>query len=526
MQGHKAYSEKLFTSFQLSSRVPATNFYRRLKEELDLNFIRKQTQVYYGREGQSSIDPVVFFKLILVGYLENLNSDRKIIDHCSMRLDILYFLGYDIDEELPWHSTISRTRQLYGEEVFRSLFKKVLGLCVSKGMVSGKRQAIDSAYIKANASMDSVAEKALSNEVLADAEIYADELQDDERRDKQQLTVSEQKKQEVEQHHDWKIKEYKTQHKLSTNKDGEVDEFGNLIRPKYLSNHTHYSTTDPDARISVKPGKPRQFNYSAQTVVDTSSHVITNIVADYSDKRDSQSLPLAISQAKQQLSENGLTIHEVLADAAYSSGESLKYLEENNLIGYIPNFGQYKPIREGFTFNETQNQYECEQGNKAILPYRKTVTDSRGYTKKIYRSDNSKCKTCPLRTACIGKSDFKKIEESIDKPYYDRMHERLQTDKAKRLKKLRSSTVEPVLGTLINFMGMRRIWTRGIAGAGKFMLGAAAAYNLKKWMNYQAKKVKTGAMKKLREELSALKTHLTQQFFMSYKPSSFSTVKM
>ena len=106
MQGHKAYSEKLFTSFQLSSRVPATNFYRRLKEELDLNFIRKQTQAYYGSEGQSSIDPVVFFKLILIGYLENLNSDRKIIAHCSMRLDILYYLGYDIDEELPWHSTI------------------------------------------------------------------------------------------------------------------------------------------------------------------------------------------------------------------------------------------------------------------------------------------------------------------------------------------------------------------------------------------------------------------------------------
>ena len=155
-----------------------------------------------------------------------------------------------------------------------------------------------------------------------------------------------------------------------------------------------------------------------------------------------------------------------------------------------------------------------------------TVTDSRGYTKKIYRSDNSKCKICPLRTACIGKSDFKKIEESIDKPYYDRMLERLQTEKAKRLKKLRSSTVEPVLGTLINFMGMRRVWTRGIAGAGKFMLGAAAAYNLKKWMNYQGRKVKTGAMKKLREELSALKAHLTQQIFSSSAPSNFLTVKM
>jgi hypothetical protein len=74
------------------------------------------------------------------------------------------------------------------------------------------------------------------------------------------------------------------------------------------------------------------------------------------------------------------------------------------------------------------------------------------------------------------------------------MHQRLQTNYAKRLKKLRSSTVEPVLGTLINFMGMRRIWTRGIAGATKFMLGAAIAYNLKKWMRYKPPVRKTAAM--------------------------------
>ena len=145
MQGQKDYQEKLFNSFQLSERVPSDNFYRRLKSELDLNFLYSSTKQYYGSEGQRSIDPVVFFKLILVGYLENLNSDRKIINHAGLRLDILFFIGYDIDEELPWHSTLSRTRSLYGEEIFKELFKKVLSLCVHKGMVGGKRQAIDNA---------------------------------------------------------------------------------------------------------------------------------------------------------------------------------------------------------------------------------------------------------------------------------------------------------------------------------------------------------------------------------------------
>jgi len=112
--------------------------------------------VYYGDKGQKSIDPIVFFKLCLVGYLENIISDRALIQHSSMRLDILYFLGYDIDEELPWHSTISRTRQLYPETIFEQVFTKILSMCVDKGMVSGHTQAIDSAPVKANASMDSL----------------------------------------------------------------------------------------------------------------------------------------------------------------------------------------------------------------------------------------------------------------------------------------------------------------------------------------------------------------------------------
>lgn len=492
MQGKKQYTEKLFASFQLSERVPKHNFYRRLKQELDLNFLYKATHRYYGNEGQKSIDPVVFFKLLLVGYLENLNSDRKIIEHCTMRLDILFFLGYDIDEELPWHSTLSRTRQLYGEDVFLELFKSVLSLCVSKGMVSGKRQAIDSAYIKANASMDSVVEK----QILEDAKTFAHELTANDE------TVSTKKKKEVEAHHQWKTQAYKKQpqgrKKTSQDTfDDERDEDENK-RGKFMSNHTHYSTTDPDARISTKPGKPRQLNYTAQTSVDTKQHVITNIMADYSSKRDSESLAQAVNKTINNLQQHQLKVKEILADTGYSSGSALRYLAFQKLTGYIPNFGQYKPLREGFIYNAEKDQYECVQagGNKAVLPHKRTAANSNGYVMRTYRSSEKVCKQCPLKRTCIGKSNFKKLDESIDKPYYDQMHERMQTRKAKLYKKLRSSTVEPVLGTLINFMGMRRIWTRGIKQANKFMLCAAIAYNLKKWLNYQPKKLNAKALTK------------------------------
>ena len=159
------YEEKLFLSFRLSERVPENNIYRRLKETLDLSFLRKRTACYYGQEGQSSIDPEVFFKLMIIGYLENLCSDRKIIEQASMRMDMLYFLNYDIDEPLPWHSTLSRTRKLYGEDLFLDVFRLVRNLCVAKGMVNGSRQAVDSAFIKANASVSSLVEREQQDEV-------------------------------------------------------------------------------------------------------------------------------------------------------------------------------------------------------------------------------------------------------------------------------------------------------------------------------------------------------------------------
>jgi transposase len=159
MQGHKQFPDRAVLRFRLSERVSRHHLYRRLAELLDWSFLYEQTRDLYGHTGQPSLDPVVFFKLVLVGHLENLVSDRRLVEHCALRLDILYFLGYDIDEDLPWHSTISRTRQLYPAAVFEHLFDQVFAQCLAAGLVVGQTQAIDSAPVKANASLDSLRPK-------------------------------------------------------------------------------------------------------------------------------------------------------------------------------------------------------------------------------------------------------------------------------------------------------------------------------------------------------------------------------
>lgn len=299
----------------------------------------------------------------------------------------------------------------------------------------------------------------------------------------------------------------------------QVDDQGNTIRPKYLSNHTHYSPTDPDAKISTKPGKARQLNYCGQLAVDDAHHVITGACASTAGSRDSENLPEILDQTIQNLEENGLSIDQVTADAGYSSGKALRYCEEKSIDAYIPNFGQYKPEREGFSYHTDQDEYRCEKsgGNSAILTFKGIKTDSKGYQKKSYRSSETVCGSCPLREQCCGKATkFKKLEESIDKPYYDRMHHKLTQNPSysKRISKIRSRTVEPVLGTLVNFLNMRRINSRGMAQANKHVMMAALTYNLKKYLNFHRMKVQIG--------VAALQKGL-KSFEKSLK-SSFSTL--
>lgn len=185
-------------------------------------------------------------------------------------------------------------------------------------------------------------------------------------------------------------------------------------------------------------------------------------------------------------------------------------MEENTITGYIPNFGQYKPSRQGFTYDKENDRYVCSEGK--YLPFKKIITTSLGYKMKVYRSSSKDCGKCALRSVCIGKSDFKKIDDSIDKPFYDRMHARMQTVNREKTRQLRSSTVEPVLGTLVNYLAMRRVNTRGIKQASKCIMMSAIAYNLKKLLKWESKKINAAVHSKIKEIKNTIQTLFLSMF--------------
>lgn len=487
MQGEKLYQPKLFTTFNLADRVPENNFYRRLKQVLDLRFIKKDTEHLYGPCGQKSIDPIVFFKICLVGYLENIISDRKLIEHCSMRMDILFFIDYDIDDSLPWHSTISRTRQLYPEDLFDNLFNHILSLCINKGMVAGHTQTIDSAFIKANASMDTlelkVPEESLQEHLRKVRVMSKSDREDSPYKPYRKAKVN---KASAEQQtitaSDRELKEIKSRNKKWSTDQDQRPGAGNE-GSKYTSNKTHYSPTDPDARISVKPGKARKLNYLGQMAVDTAHHVITHMHADFADKKDNQCLPTIAKQLKQRLSKHALSLQNIAADAGYSSGENYALLEALNIDSYIPPHGTYKGGPEGFTYVKEEDYWLCPNNKK--VTFRKIQIEKKNDIKKrTYLTLRSDCKGCPFKSECIGKGHEKRIDITYYKEEYERAIARVKSKMGRYMKAKRQSTVEPVFGSLINNLGMRKVNTIGIRQANKQLKMAAIAYNLKKYLKF------------------------------------------
>ncbi|WP_324680462.1 transposase [Hymenobacter sp. GOD-10R] len=329
-------------------------------------------------------------------------------------------------------------------------------MCIQQGLVSGQTQAVDSAYIKANASMSRLQRKRAkaSTEPPTDAASNIPRIT------------------------------------ASVDRLAHIQRFQAAIRKakptkggRLVSNLTHYSPADPEARICFKTGKMRQLAYTASVSVDAAQHVITHIHADLADWRDSRYLLAIVDATQQRLNGFALAMTTVVADAGYSSGENYEQLEQRGLTGYIPAHGKYKAEHAGFTYDAVRDRYTCRQGK--YLRFDKQIVDAQGNPKKRYMAKAAECKVCPLAAQCKGKkAREKRLHHTLYKAHYERMLARLATGIGQRMRRLRAATVEPVLGSLITYYGLRHLSKKGQAGAAKVMYVAAMAYNLKKYLRY------------------------------------------
>jgi len=157
MMGFKKRAFAPLVAVSLEELVPQDHFYRHLQTVLDLSFVYELVRPYYAVAGRPSIDPIVFFKLQLVMFFEDIRSERLLLRQVADRLSVRWYVGYNLDEPLPDHSTLSKIRLRYGLAVFRRFFEAIVEQCQQAKLVWGKELYFDSTQVHANADMDSLA---------------------------------------------------------------------------------------------------------------------------------------------------------------------------------------------------------------------------------------------------------------------------------------------------------------------------------------------------------------------------------
>jgi transposase len=288
-------------------------FYQRLNSllaEADFDrWIEKRCQRYYEQDekrGQPSIPPGVYFRMLLVGYFEGIDSQRGIAWRCADSLSLRQFLGVPLAETTPDPKTLSNTRRRLPEEVFDEVFQFVLRIAAEKKLLSGKAVGVDSTLLEANAAMKSIVRR----DTGEDWKEYVLRLMREEGA--------------IEPDHE--------------PSDEEIRRFDKKRKNKRVSNDEWVSPSDPESRITQMKDGRTHLAYKAEHVVDLKSDVILAAAIYPADQADTQTLVDSVMEAVENVKQAGaeVEIEEIVADKGYHAAETIELADDLNFRTYIP----------------------------------------------------------------------------------------------------------------------------------------------------------------------------------------------
>src|SRR5215207_7647341 len=475
MMGKKIRNFAPLPNLSLEELVPKDNFYRRLDRKLDLSFVRDLVEDCYASSGRPSVDPVVFFRLQLVMFFEGIRSERQLMEVGADRLSVRWFLGYDLNEPLPDHSSLTRIRERYGLEIFRRFFERIVEECVEAGLVWGKELYFDATKVEANASLDSMRSRSLMEHGLEEhlAGIFPVEEQPQEVANTLQSTavgpVSQEEGQALSeanarQHH-W-IAEAGRQQR-------EVVRWG-YRRMADL----RVSTTDPDASpMQHKNKSTSRLGYQTHYGVEGGkARVILDVLVTPAEV--TENLPM-LDLLFRSCFRWHLQPRSVTADAAYGTTENIAAIEKAGIRAYTALGRPRKRTslfgRDAFTYDAEKDLYTCPKGE--IL--RRQGYDYRERSIR-YATKPSACKACALKARCTKSTKGRWIRHSFEEEYLERARAYRDTEPYRKAMRKRAVWVEPLFGEAKDWHGLRRFRLRRLEKVNVEALLIASGQNLKR----------------------------------------------
>ncbi len=438
MMGQHDRSEALFYYFRLEDQVPETHLLRLIDRHVSFAFVRERLRDSYSENGRPSIDPELLLRILLIGYLYGITSERKLVEELRMHLAWRWFTGLGFDQEIPHHSTFSKNRHGRFEEskLFEQLFERIVKQCVEVRLVRGKELSVDGSFVEANAAKES----RIPREQLAEAA-------------------------EVHQ----TVRQYLR----------EVEEQNPVQEPVHEQDQV--STTDPDSTYATKGGTPARLGYYDNYLVDNHSCVIVGVQATAA--RMSQETVAAQDMLTRFTAWQGREPESVAADTTYGNGEFLQWLADRSIIPYMrtrdsihrkrsPFFGP-----ERFTYEPEHNRYICPAGQP--LNYGGRVYRNRAFN---YIGTRKRCGACAQRAQCTS-APFRSLNIHQHEAARQRARELANTEEFAKAQRQRKK-VEALFAELKNQIGLRRLRLRRLKFVREQFFLAAAAQNIKRLVRF------------------------------------------
>ncbi len=431
--------------------VPGNHFLRKVDAVVDFGFIYGKVQnLYSSNNGRSSVDPVVLVKYLLIGFIYGIESERRIEQEIEVNMAYRWFLGLDIGDRVPDHSTISqnRRRRFNGEGLFRQIFEELVGQCIEKGLVEGKIILTDSTHVKANASR----RQNVKIQVERETTDYMRRLDEAEAKERQRLEQA------------GKIK---PQRKARAKKEP-------VLREKTVC------ATDPDAGMLNRPGKPSGPHYLSHQSIDPSHGIIVDAAVTSGSANDSEPYLERVEYMHAHLK---LPIQTVGADSAYGTTLIFQTLEDMGIQIYTPGTTggttyQVELTRENFLYDEQSDRFICPKGKQ--LPLRSLERTEHNIC-RLYRAERTDCQACPLYSQCVAGSHYSRtIRVNIFEAASKRQQSGGSQSERRHILKLRQVWCEGAFAAQKARHNLTRLFRRGLEAAEDHCLLSAIAFNIKR----------------------------------------------
>ncbi len=466
-----------YYDFSLEQRIPQDHLLRKVRAMVDFEFTYGLVQRHYGVKGNVSVPPPVILKLMLLLFLYDVASERELMRTLPYRLDWLWFLGYDLDSEIPDHSVLSKARSRWGSEVFETAFAQGVAQCVRAGLVNGRKIHMDGSLVDANAS---------NNSVCKGPEAWIDHLRQALRGEMTKLQEPEPSSQKSAEasastsegcasapktipspaaESAAAISSEASTPSSQTPPSASATQSPRSGTKKYYKpkNRSMVSTTDPDAAIVRKgPHDPRA-RYKHHRAVDDLCGVITAVATTAGDVEENAKLMDLVDQHEQN---TGCTTETVVADMQYGTVDNFRTCHQRGIHSHMADLTlsqANKPCMQGifgieqFLYDSTSDTYRCPAGQ--TLRRRKHKKQRQAYE---YACAAAICQECSMRQQCTrAKGTARTIKRHYDQEAIDAAREQSHSRAAKRDRRRRKWRMEGSFGDAATHHGFKRArWRR------------------------------------------------------------------